>query len=189
MSALEGFHNTNGGVYGGRRENPFGRAQSIALPLERFSAGREAHNLVWRPGETNGVNNVQQTSFGPREALDGTLRVIGAGLDAGGTVFHGPVRILATINSEIEQAKKRYLPAVLGVLNEWQSPLGRILAQPISYFAAPLTFCVAVLQGVVWGAAKGTYGLLKDKAESFDTHLGGPGRTYFQLAAEAYKGN
>ncbi|MFA5877170.1 MAG: hypothetical protein WC880_02275 [Candidatus Paceibacterota bacterium] len=189
MSVLEGFHTINREVYGGRKENPFGRAQSIALPLERFSAGREAHNLVWKPRETSGVNNYQQTSFGMREASDGVARVVGVGLEVVGTSIHGPIRILATINSEIEKAKKQYLPAVLGVINEWQSPWGRNAAHVVSWFAAPLALGAAIVQGIVWGGLKGIYGLLKDKAESLVTHSGGPGQTYFQRAAEAYRGN
>lgn len=186
MSVLEGFHNINGEVYRGRRENSFGRVESLALPFERFPAGREAHNLVWKPRETSGVNNYQQTSFGMREASDGTARIIGAGLDAGGTVIHGPVRILASIISEMNEARKKYLPAVLGMINEWQSPWGRVLAQPVSWIAAPLAIGAAIVQGIVWGGFKGVYGLLKDKTESFVAHLGDEGKTYFQSAAEAY---
>ncbi|TSD05299.1 MAG: hypothetical protein Greene07147_620 [Parcubacteria group bacterium Greene0714_7] len=185
MSALEGFHTTNGEVYGGRRENRFGRAESIALPLERFSAGREAHSLVWKPRETNGVNNYQQTSFGMREASDGTARVIGATVDLGLTPVHGLVRVGATMMSEMEKAKKMYVGGLVTLISEWQSPWGRVGAQ----FMTPViagAFVAAAVQGVVLGGIKGTYGLLKDKAHSFVNHLGGSGPTYFQSAAVAY---
>jgi|GEM_PF-3526958 len=187
MSTPERFNSANDEVYGGRRMTPIARAESIAVPRERGFEGRQVQNLVWRPGETGGVNNVQQTSFGPREALDGTLRVVGAGLDLGLTPVHGVVRITMTMVSEMEKAKKMYVGGVTTMIREWQSPLGRIgagLMTPVIGGAWALT----IAQGVVWGGLKGTYGLLKDKAESFSAHLGGPGKTYFDLASAHYRG-
>ena len=185
MSALEGFHTINGEVYGGRRENRFGRAESIALPLERFSAGREAHNLVWKPRETNGVNNVQQTSFGPREALDGTLRGAGASLDLVLTPAHWLVRMSMTVVSEMNKARKMYVAPVTAMIKEWQSPLGRIAAEGMTTVIIG-AWALTIAQGFVLGALKGTYGLLRDKVESVGAHLFDHGKTYFQSAAEAY---
>lgn len=121
-----------------------------------------------------------------REAFDGAGRAVGVGLEVVGTGIHGPIRILATINSEIDKAKKQYLPAVLGMINKWQSPWGRNAAHVVSWFAAPAALGLAIVQGIVWGGIKGTYELLKDKGESLVAHSGGPGRTYFESAAESY---
>lgn len=188
MSRPEGFNSDNGEVYGGRRMPPIGRAESIAVPFERGSEGGQAHDLVWRPGETNGVNNVQQTSFGMRQASDGTARVIGATVDLGLTPVHGLVRVGATMISEMEKAKKVYVGGVVTMISEWQSPWGRVGAQLMTPVIAG-AFAAAAVQGFVLGGIKGTYGLLKDKAHSFVNHLGGSGPTYFQSAAVGYRGH
>lgn len=188
MSVLEGFHTINGEVYGGRRENRFGRAESIALPLERFSGAGEARDLMWRPQEANGVNNYQQTSFGMREASDGTARVLGATIDIVLTPGHGLARIGATMISEAEKAKKMYVGGVVTMISEWQSPWGRVGAGLVSLFVVYPAIALTLTQGFVLGAVKGTYGLLHDKAISFNSHLGGSGPTYFQSAAVAYVG-
>lgn len=188
MSTPERFNSANGEVYGGRRMTPIARAESIAVPRERGFEERQVQNLVWRPGETGGINNYQQTSFGVREASDGTARVIGAAVDLGLTPVHGLVRVGATMISEMEKAKKMYVGGVVTMISEWQSPWGRVGALAMTPVIAG-AFALAVAQGVVWGGLKGTYGLLKDKAHSFVNHLGGTGETYFQSAAKSYTGH
>ena len=187
MSTPEGFHNGSE-VYGGRRGTSLSRAEGIAIPRYLDSEGRGVQNLVYRPGETNGVNNVQQTSFGLREASDGAARGLGATGDVVLAPFHWVVRVGATIFSEWEKAKKMYVGGVVTKISEWQSPWGRVGAQLMTPVIGG-AFALAVAQGFVWGGLKGTYGLLRDKAESVGAHLFDHGKTYFQSAAKSYTGH
>ncbi|TAK58995.1 hypothetical protein EPO14_01605 [Patescibacteria group bacterium] len=187
MSTPERFNSANDEVYGGRRMTPIARAESIAIPRYLGSEGRRAQNLVYRPGETGGVN-VQQTSFGMNEFSNGTARALGTTGDVVLAPFHWLVRVGATIISEMEKAKKMYVGGVVSKISEWQTPWGRVGAQLMTPVIAG-AFALAVAQGVVWGGLKGTYGLLKDKAQSFVAHLSDNGETYFQSAAKSYTGH